>query len=201
MYVLSKPQLMLFELPSVARRRSSEIIMTLSNNDTDEFVNLRGMLIQFGDRSFGLMLIVVAAFSIIPFVSIVTGLIASIIGVQLILGMKKIVLPNFILDWNLSTQKVNKAIKLFAPKVEYLEKYIKPRWHFTEAPIVDRINGIVIVILGVISAIPLPLTNVAPAILIMIMGLGLIERDGIVQVVTFVGSLVALTMFSIFVFI
>ena len=192
---------MLFELPSVARRRSSEIIMTLSNNDTDEFVNLRGMLIQFGDRSFGLMLIVVAAFSIIPFVSIVTGLIASIIGVQLILGMKKIVLPNFILDWNLSTQKVNKAIKLFAPKVEYLEKYIKPRWHFTEAPIVDRINGIVIVILGVISAIPLPLTNVAPAILIMIMGLGLIERDGIVQVVTFVGSLVALTMFSIFVFI
>ena len=181
--------------------RSSQIILNLVKNNHKPFINLRQILNQLGDRSFGFILVIVTIISFIPFISVITGFIICLIGTQMILGMDKVKLPKFILNRQLSSDKVNKAIKMVAPKIQTIETYIRPRWQFTNSALIQRLNAVVIVILGLINAVPLPLTNVAPAILIMIFGLALIEKDGMVQFITLISSvLVAVLLGSFLIF-
>ena len=130
-----------------------------------------------------MLLIILAVFNVIPFVSLLSGLLVVILGLQMAVGMKQARLPKFILDRQLPPEGVRTALLSFVPKVQAVEKYIRPRWQFTEAPVVDCINGLVLAALGCVIALPVPFTNLIPAVVIIIMGLGLLERDGLMQVV------------------
>lgn len=149
---------------------------------------------RLGDRTFGILLILLAAFNVIPLVSMFSGLLASLLGIQMVLGMKRAWLPKAILNWQLPSRHVRNALLAFEPRIRTIEKYIRPRWQFSEAPIVDRINGLVIAILGIIIALPIPLTNLGPALVIVVMGLGLLERDGLVQFVALIFGLTVITL-------
>ena len=135
-----------------------------------------------GDRTFGLLLILIAIFNIIPFVSLVAGLLIVCLGIQMSLGRTQAWLPSFILDRQLNASNVTIALQTFEPKIRTIERYLRPRFQFTEAYIVDRINGLIIAVLGAIIMLPIPFTNFAPALIVIVMGLGLLERDGLVQV-------------------
>jgi len=163
--------------------------MALVKTNTADSINLRQILNQLGERSFGFLLVIVTIISFIPLISVITGVIFCIIGVQMMLGIKKIQLPKFILDRHISSVKINKAFQIVAPKIQYLETYIRPRWHLFNSNLVTRVNGLMIVLLGIINGIPLPLTNIAPAVLIMILGIGLIEKDGLVQFIALLSCL------------
>ncbi|HFQ5289818.1 TPA: exopolysaccharide biosynthesis protein [Vibrio vulnificus] len=54
-----------------------------------------------------------------------------------------------------------------------------------EAPVVDQVNGCIILLLGLLISLPFPFTNIAPAFVVMIMGLSLMERDGLLQIGSF----------------
>lgn len=128
-----------------------------------------------------MLLVLVAIFNIIPFVSLIAGFLITILGLQMAAGMARAWLPGSILYRPLPADRVRSALLAFAPKVRAIERYVRPRWQFTEAPIVDRLNGIVIALLGIVISIPIPFTNLGPAFVVILMGLGLMERDGLVQ--------------------
>jgi hypothetical protein len=182
----------LFSIPEHKRSRTSDVILSLIEGTYKGDVTLRSMIERLGERTFGVLLIVMAAFNVIPFVSILTGPIISIIGIQMIIGATKIKLPLFVLDWKLSAIKVRQSLLIMEPKIRKIEKFIRPRWTFTEAPIFDRLNGIIIAALGAVIAIPIPFTNFGLALIIIVMGLGLLERDGLVQLLAFLIGVVAL---------
>ncbi|BCE03699.1 exopolysaccharide biosynthesis protein [Marinicellulosiphila megalodicopiae] len=182
----------LFTVPTVTRERTSDVLLTLIKAAKHADVTLRKLTDQLGDRTFGMLLILVTTFSVIPFVSIISGIIIMILGFQMAIGLTKTWLPKSVLDWKLPSNKVQSALELFEPKVRKIERYLRPRWAFTEAPIVDRINGVIIVILGLVVMIPIPLTNLGPAFAIILLGLGLMERDGLVQIAAATIGLIAL---------
>jgi hypothetical protein len=182
---MNKPRIQksaLFTVPDQARSRTSDVVASLIERSQQGDVTLRNLTSRFGDRTFGLLLVLMAVFNFIPLVSIPAGILVSLLGMQMVLGVKVAKLPNFILDRALSSGHVLKALQFIEPKVRNIEKYIRPRWHFTEAPIVDRVNGLVIAVLGIIIAIPIPFTNLPPSFVVILMGMGLLERDGLVQV-------------------
>lgn len=190
----------IFIAPETRRRLTSNVLIDLSNKCSKKTVTLRELMNGLGDRTYGVALIMLAAFNIIPFVSTFSGLLVAFIGIQLILGFSRLYLPNKMLDYQLSAKRVRSALTVFSKKVITLEKFIRPRWHFTEAPIIDRFNGIIIMLLGIIIALPIPFANFGPALIIIIMALGLLERDGVVQflAIVFGCSLIGLiyTLFS-----
>lgn len=145
-------------------------------------MTLRKLTERLGDRTFGMLLVLMAVFNLIPLVSVLAGFLVSLLGVQMLFGMKRARLPKVILDRQLSPEQVRKALQKIEPKLRHIEKYIRPRWLFSEAPIIDCINGLVITILGAIITLPIPFTNMVPALLVILMGVGLLERDGLVQI-------------------
>lgn len=187
-----KPKL--FTVPTHHRSRTSAVIQALADRTHEGNVALGTLTERLGDRTFGILLVLIAAFNVIPFVSLFSGLLVSILGFQMFLGMRRARLPKVILNWDLPPDRVRAALLLFEPRIRAIEKYIRPRWQFAEAPIVDRINGLVIAILGIIVALPLPFLNLAPAIVIVVMGLGLLERDGLVQFVALGFGLVSMAL-------
>jgi hypothetical protein len=172
----------IFIAPEQHRRRTSDVLAYLASKCTENTVTLRYLMNGLGDRTFGIALIILAAFNIIPFISIFSGLLVAAVGVQILLGRSQLYLPDKMLDHPLLAERVHSTLIMFSKKVCRLERFIRPRWHFTEAPIVDRFNGVVVVLLGIIIALPIPFVNTGPALVIIIMALGLLERDGVVQI-------------------
>ena len=182
------------------QRRTSHIMLDLIQGNTGATISLRQILNKLGERSFGFILVIVTVVSFIPFVSVLTGIILCLIGVQMFMGLQCVEVPKQILDRKMSSIKVNKAFEVVIPRIQFLEQYIRPRWHQINSTVIERLNGLVVVVLGLINAIPIPLTNVAPAILIMILAIGLIEKDGLVQFLSLTCSLffAALIVFLLF---
>lgn len=173
----------LFAVPEKKRTRISDIVLFIANKINKDTVSLEQLIERLGDRTFGILLIVISAFNVIPLISMLSGLLVISLGIQLLFGVANPKLPNQVLKKELPAKRVKAALLAMHPKVEKLEKYVKPRWQFTEALIMDRINGINIALLGVIVLLPVPLANLAPAFIIALIGIGLLERDGLVQVV------------------
>lgn len=190
----------LFSVPPHHRSRTSDVFLALVRQCQEGEVSLLTLTQRLGDRTFGILLILFAAFNVIPFVSLFSGLLASVLGMQMVLGMRQAWLPGFILHWQLPAKHVRSALLAFEPRIRAIERYIRPRWQFSEAPIVDRINGLIIAILGIIIALPIPFTNLGPALVIVVMGLGLLERDGLVQTLAVGFGITAITLIYFLVF-
>lgn len=181
----------LFSAPSEARTKTSDVLLSLADRALEPDLSLRTLTERLGDRTFGMLLILVAILSAVPVVSMLAGALVAVLGLQMAAGMKRAWLPGIILDRQLPGKTVRAALLAFEPKVRAAERYVRPRWRFTEAPIVDRLNGLVIALLGGVIALPIPLTNVGPAFVVVFMGVGLMERDGLVQLSSVILAVVA----------
>ncbi len=140
-----------------------------------------------------MLLVLVAILSAVPVVSLLSGALVAILGAQMAAGRTRAWLPRAVLDRELPGETVRAALLAFEPRVRAAEKWVRPRWKFSEAPIIDRLNGLVIVLLGMLIALPFPFTNLGPAFVVIFMGIGLMERDGLVQVSAVVMALAVIS--------
>lgn len=190
----------LFIIPDQARTRTSDVILSLMERAEEGDLTLRNLIGRFGDRTFGMLMVLLAVFTVIPFISFLSGALIVSLGLQMALGRKVAWLPRFVLDKVLPADKVIYALRLFEPKVRAIEDYVRPRWRFTEAPIIDRSIGVIIFVLGLIILLPLPFANLLPALVLMVLGVGLTERDGLLQFVTCMISLLLMLIMALMLF-
>ncbi len=139
------------------------------------------MLHRLGDRTYGLLLVILASINIVPLLSMVAGPVIAGLGLQMALGISRPWFPRKLCALELPSPGTAEALLKAVPTITRLERFILPRWHFTEAPIVDRSLGLVVMALGMIITIPAPFTNLPPSVVLVLLGLGLVERDGRVQ--------------------
>jgi hypothetical protein len=64
------------------------------------------------------------------------------------------------------------------PVLRYLERVIHPRW-LTPFEATKRVVGGVVLLLGVSLLAPIPLSNVPPALLIVLIAFAYLEEDGL----------------------
>ena len=70
----------LFTVPNKPRSRTSDVLLTLIESTNQPSVTLRNLTERLGDRTFGMLLVLAAIFSVIPFVSLISGLLIAILG-------------------------------------------------------------------------------------------------------------------------
>jgi len=80
------------------------------------------------------------------------------------------------------------------PVLEFLEKVIHPRWP-TPHEATKRLVGTVVAILSVsLVFIPIPLSNIVPALVIALISLAYVEEDGLLLLVGLMAALIVLTI-------
>ncbi|WP_339671742.1 exopolysaccharide biosynthesis protein [Dasania marina] len=157
-------------------------------------VSIDQLMAQFQRRSFGGVLLLLAAVSLIPGVSIFSGLAMAIIGLQLLAGFNTPAFPSLIKHYKVKSDLVANIGHKCLRHISNMEHYIKPRYLRLTLPPALNIIGLIIFSLSLVVMLPLPFSNLPPAIALIILSMGLLERDGAVIVVGLLAAIIALAV-------
>lgn len=178
-------------------RRLSELFAQLAR-DADETVSLGDIIKSLGGRAFAPLLVFFAAINLIPILppgsTAILGLPLVLISAQMTYGNRRVWLPAAFLDRSLSADSFRKSMAWIVPRLAQVERYIRPRyWPFWRRQ-GDRIVGFVALVLSVSIVLPIPGGNWLPALATALLGLSLLERDGIMLAVGGVVSVTSLVV-------
>ena len=103
-----------------------------------------------------------------------------IFSIQMVLGMQAPWLPAWITKKSVQRTTLEKIVTKAIPWLKKLENRMQPRLTYISVPTWERIIGIFSFVFALAIALPLPLINFLPGCGILIMSLGLLNRDGII---------------------
>jgi hypothetical protein len=155
----------------------SRIVAEVAARFPGERISLGDMAEAFGDRAFGLLILILLLPSLLPGMASVFGTPVLILGVQMGLGRRVPKLPAFI-----ARQSIKRAdlLRLAGSSSRWLgkvERFVKPRPGFFTSPAGDRLFGWLTAYVALMLILPGPGTNGPPAFGNIVMALGLVEHD------------------------
>ena len=172
-----------------------------ANGNPDDVLRLGDLLKDFGPAAFGMLLFlgVLPAFIPVPGVGgAVGGPLVILVGVQLLLGMRKLWLPGFLARRGPHRSAMMRFRQRMAPWLRRLEKLVRPRMTaFLDNRIALSFTGLLLVLLGVLLALPIPFTNYVFGALMMLFALALLERDGLLMLLCWAGGIATIVVFGI----
>lgn len=133
----------------------------------------------------------------IPGFSIPFGILIFFIGLRMAFG-NRILWPQWILKKQISTKILKVVIQKSLSFFKFLRPLIHPRWSWLCTDIGYRLHGCFVIIMAIYLALPLPipLTNILSAWALFLLGLGLIEEDGLMICLGYLLGLVAIAMLT-----
>jgi hypothetical protein len=142
-------------------------------------------------QSFAVILLVSAIIAAAPGISIIGGFLLLILAFQMIIGGAAPVFPNWIATYPLPTKHLGALVRRTIPMLRYLERTIHPRWP-TPPEATKRVIGVAVMILSIrLMIVPLPLSNIVPALVIALISLAYLEEDGLLlSIALFIGIVV-----------
>jgi len=146
-------------------------------------INLGDIIHRLHQRGFGVLLILFALPLCIPIpkpppVDTILGLPLMILTWQMLIGSQRPVLPAKILAKRLRTDFLRESISRGLPYFRRFEKLFRPRMeHFADHTL-QRLCGLFGLIMSLSVLIPFPLSNTFPSICLIVMSVGIAERDG-----------------------
>lgn len=102
-----------------------------------------------------------------------------IFSIQMILGMREPWLPAWIEKKRIKRSTLEKIITKANPWLKRIENRMQPRMTYISVHTWERLIGFFSFVFAMSIALPLPLTNFPPGCGILIMSLGLLNKDGL----------------------
>lgn len=162
----------------------------------DEAMTLGQLLARLGSRAHGLALVVLALPDIIPLpvpsVSAIVGVPLVIVSAHLLVYGESGRLPLW-LDRRRVPQAVVRLLKSRgAGALSLGERLARPRWPAIARR--ERAVGAASLVLALLLLLPLPLFNAPPAFCLVLLGWGLVRRDGALVLAGLAATLVVLAV-------
>jgi len=200
-----------YALPNVELRRAtptrtSALLRDFANAVTRDRVTVGEIVGALGDRGLGVLIAIFAIPnilpSVVPFGNVVVGIFPLIFAIHLACGFDRLMLPAFVANRSITAKTFKTMVPRVAAVLSWFERLLKPRFPAVTGPYIERVIGILCVALALITIIPIPLAHNLPAVALVLIGLGLIERDDaailIGTAIGVVGTLVyALVLFGV----
>ena len=179
---------------------TATLIDGFASGDPDEVLRLGDLLKGFGPAAFGMLLFigVLPAFIPVPGVGgAIGGPMVILVGMQLLLGMRKVWLPAFLARRGPHRSAMVRFRQRMAPWLRRLEKLVRPRMAgFLDNRIALSFTGLLLVLLGILLALPIPFTNYVFGFLLLLFALALLERDGALLLAAWIAGAIAVVVFG-----
>ena len=177
------------------------LLAAFTVGDPDEALRLEALLAGLGKRVFGMLLVIAAIPAFIPVPGLagaISGPLTVIVGVQLLLGMRRPWLPRFISRRGPYRHTLIGFERRISPLLARVERRIRPRL----SAVLDyrpaaMFTGLLVVLLGILLALPIPFTNYLFGALMRAFALALLERDGALMLVCWAAGLLAIGVFGV----
>ncbi len=155
----------------------SRIVAEVAAAFPGERITLGEMAEAFGDRAFGLLLLLLLLPSLLPGMASVFGTPLLILGVQMGLGRRVPKLPQIIARQCIKRTDLLRLASASSKGLGRIERFVKPRPGFFTGPVGERIIGWLTAYVALMLILPGPGTNGPPAFGNIVMALGVIEHD------------------------
>ena len=169
-----------------------EIIASAENGR----VTLAALLQAWGDRSYGPLFIALGFFagtplSIFPGMSAATGVVIAIVALQMIFGLAHLWLPNAVLRQSVALKSLTEARDKSMRQLQIIDRLITKRWAWATTGPMRRAAAITVLLLSLIM-IPfdaVPFIVAAPSWGVVLFGLAITARDGLIMLVAMAAAL------------
>ena len=173
----------------------SRLIAEVVERCPGERITLGEIAEAFGDRAFGLLILLLCLPGLLPGMASIFGTPMLILGVQMGLGFRQPKLPGFIARQSLKRTDVMRLSSGSSKLLARVERYVRPRPGPFTNNTADKVVGWLTAYAAVMLILPGPGTNGPPAFGTIIMSLGVVENDskvvGIGIIVTILANIFA----------
>jgi len=172
---------------------ASLVLQRLHDEAPADHFTLGWLMGRLRQRSFGIIMLLLALVALAPGASIVAGLLLMIPAVQMIAGQPAPVFPRRIAAHPLPVRHLAALVQRAVPVLRFIETMIHPRWP-TPHEATKRLVGAFILLLSLtLIFVPLPLSNVVPALVIALIALAYLEEDGFLLAIALLAAIMVLT--------
>lgn len=192
--------------PRVRRAASDEagtrvLLDAFATGDPQEILRLGDVFAGLGRRSFGMLLFVSTLPAFIPIPGVggaISGPLAILIGMQLLTGLRKPWLPRFIATRGPHRHLIVRFRDRLSPWLARLERLVHPRADaLLHHRLASALSGLMLVLLGLLLALPIPLTNYLFGGLLLLFALALLERDGWLMALAWIAGAISIGVFGV----
>lgn len=166
--------------------RTSEVLTVLASQEGDR-LTVGDIVAVLRDRAFALLVVLLGLPNCLPMpppIPLVCGLLLLLVAVQIAAGMSAPWLPRKLLGRSIPRQDVKRAVDRAVPVLQRLERWSRPRMSVFESALGMRGMGVALLTLAMALIVAAPVIGQIPlGLAVCLVGLGLVERDGILVLV------------------
>ncbi len=139
----------------------------------------------------------------IPGVSTVFGGAVLLIGISRLLG-RELWIPARIKERTLEAKKLRPMLRKALPWLKQIERVSRPNriaWMVAEGPI-ERMNNLTFILGAILLMMPfglIPFSNTFPAVALLLMTIGLLQRDGVCVLLGYISNVITIIYFGVLV--
>ena len=174
----------------------ARLLQSFAHGDPRERLTMDRLLQGLGRTAFGMFLFVSILPGFIPIPGtggMISGPLVVLVGLQLLVGLRKPWVPGFIGRRGPRRGTMARFCRRITPWMNRLEHLVRPRLQvLTGNRMANALTGVLLIALGVLLALPLPMTNYLFAGTLLLYSLALMERDGALLLVLWLVSIAAL---------
>ena len=162
--------------------RLSQVLVALSD-EPDERITLRSILALLSDRSFAVIVVLLGLPNCLPMpppIPSISALLLILVAAQIAARRPEPWFPRAILKGSVARADVRRAIGRALPVVALLERWSRPRWRVFGDRTGSLLSALLLftMALGLLTAAPL-IGQVPYGLAVCLIGLGQVERDGV----------------------
>ncbi|MBS1718293.1 MAG: exopolysaccharide biosynthesis protein [Armatimonadetes bacterium] len=179
----------------------SAILSEALNSDAEDAPTLGEIADKVADRGYGFVLVLLGLPTLIPILppgaSAVVGLLSSLIGLQMLVGLPEPWLPARVRRKHLSPKALATLKDKGVGILKRMERVSRRRWRSVLVPLGQKFVGLTLIAIGLVLFLPMPFMNTLPGIGITLIGIGILNRDGVIVVA---GTMLCLVLASVVAF-
>jgi hypothetical protein len=161
---------------------TSELLEGLVAQAPDGPVDLDWLLGHLDRRSLGLLVLLLGLLVIIPGVATVATLALFFPAVEMMLSRSRPSFPRFLSKREFDFRRFKRFTERVRPALRAVESVSGPRWTLPH-PVAGRGVGFLVLLLALTAMWPLPLVNVVPGLMIVLIAIAYLQEDGLLLAV------------------
>lgn len=157
---------------------TSQLFRAVLDDAPEDLVSVAWLVRSLHERSFGMIMLLLGLIAVMPGASLFASPLLMVLGFQMIRAHETPVLPRSIARRTFPVHRIARLVDRAIPVIRALEKIVRPRWH-TPFAATKRVVGSIVLMLAATLLLPVPLSNIIPGLLIMLIAVAYLEEDGI----------------------
>lgn len=180
--------------------RTSEVLMAVANAGQGERILFGEFVAAMRNRAFGLLFLLFGLPNCLPMppgVPVILGVLLVFVALQMAIGFDSLWIPGWLGRRSFRRADLQRVVLKSETWIRRLEQLAKPRYAVVTGAQARRVIGLIGVVLGLALTLPIPLIgNIPLGIPVVILGLGLVERDGIIIMIGYGATVLGLSVLA-----